>query len=394
MNYRVRRQRFADKWSGEPFVLQGAPRPNDALPWRQDRDFLYMTGVDEPNAALQFKEGEWTLFLEERSPWDALWHGERRSLEEITELSGIQQGLCHSGASPQGDAIESMVRQAHHDIGSYQSEAGLQDDITANVRTFIRSMRLIKDVDEIAALKRANEISLKMFADVEAHIAPGVNEAEIEGELYRLMKKYDGEGWAYPPIIASGVNATVLHYTKNNRTIESGDLVLIDAGAEFAGYASDVTRTFCAGEIGGERKAIRDLVSEAQRAAAQVAVVGKTLADVDAAARAVLRDGLKELEVITDVSAEVGAEKVFFPHRTSHWLGLDVHDPCPLESPLVVGTAFTIEPGLYFRITDDPLDIYRGRLEDGEIERLSRALGDFERFRSIGVRVEDDVMLG
>src|SRR3989338_1150017 len=287
MDYFTRRRRFLEKWSGEPFLLHGATRPTDAVPWRQDRDFLYLTGVNEPNATLQFRDGEWTLFLEERSQWDALWHGERPSFEEVSKRSGIERIVCHSEPvrQAQGKLREESRTNVRSPAFAGDPSALLQDDTTEKVKSLIHAIRLIKDADEITALKKANEISLAMFSAFD--IEPGMREAEIEGELYRRMRAGGGEGWAYPPIVASGVNATTLHYTKNNRAIESGGLVLIDAGAEYAGYAADITRTLCAGEMRDEQKVIYNLVAEAQRAARAVAVAGKTLADVDAAARVV-----------------------------------------------------------------------------------------------------------
>lgn len=229
-------------------------------------------------------------------------------------------------------------------------------------------------------MRRAAALSIEGHREAMALARPGRYEYELEAELFRAFRRGGGAGPAYGSIVASGPNATVLHYTTNNRRIEQGDLVLIDAGGEWEHYAADITRTFPAsGRYSAAQRAVYELVLRAQRRAIATVKPGGTLDAVHDAALRVLVEGLIALGLVTGSPDQVLEEKqyqAFFMHRTSHWLGLDVHDAGRYyidgkARVLAEGMALTVEPGLYIAA-------------DSEVDA---------RWRGIGVRIEDDVVV-
>jgi Xaa-Pro aminopeptidase len=251
-----------------------------------------------------------------------------------------------------------------------------------NLRNVIGKMRIQKDQNEVLAMKKAAAATLLGHKGAMAFTAPGKNEAEVQAYMEFLFKTSGAQGVAYESIVAGGNNANTLHYVSNNQTLSDGDLLLIDAGAEFNLYAADVTRTFPVnGTFSSAQKEVYQLVLEAQKASIAKAIPGKTLTDIHKEALKVLTDGLIHLKVL-EGSLQENLEnqnfRRFYPHGTGHWLGLDVHDECPYiddnleEIVLQPGMAFTIEPGLYFPATDATL---RSELQ------------------GIGIRIEDDILI-
>jgi Xaa-Pro aminopeptidase len=243
-------------------------------------------------------------------------------------------------------------------------------------------MRRIKGPEELDRMRTAACVAVAGHRAAMAAVRPGVGEWEVEAVLEAMFRRHGSEGPAFPSIVASGPNATTLHYTSNRRRIEEGDLVLIDAGAEYGMYCSDLTRTVPAsGTFSAPQRAVYEVVLAAERAAIAAARPGATVASVHDAATRVLAAGLLDLGLVqaesVDDVIEQGAYRRYYMHQTSHWLGLDVHDVglyrehgAPAE--LVPGMVLTVEPGLYFPLDDADLP---------------------EPFRGIGIRIEDTVAI-
>ena len=249
-----------------------------------------------------------------------------------------------------------------------------------DIRSVLDTMRLVKDDHELALMRRAAAISSAAHARAMARTRPGWYEYQVEAELMHEFLHGGAQAVAYGSIVASGPNACVLHYRENNRQLVDGDLLLIDAGCEYQGYASDITRTFPVnGKFTPAQKAIYELVLEAQLACLATVKPGAPFHDYHKAAERVLAQGLIDLKLIAgplDKALEEGTYKRFYMHRAGHWLGLDVHDAglyqVKGESMLLrPGMVLTVEPGCYIRAADDiPPE-----------------------FRDVGVRIEDDILV-
>jgi len=371
--------------------------------FRQDSNFKYLTGFNEPDSVLVLTpEGEVksTLFVRPKDELAELWSGKRMGVNKALELLEVDE--VHSIDDYERILPELMVghETIYMDLFEDSSEVTkmlerckkLQQSKRKakvhtprnfkNLRTEIGRMRLIKDQNEIRAMKAAANATMLGHKGAMAFAAPNKNEGEVQAFMEMLFKLGGAQGTAYESIVASGNNANTLHYVSNNDTMRDGDLMLIDAGAEFNLYAADVTRTFPNnGRFTPAQKDVYQLVLEAQKASIAMAKPGKTLTDVHKETLKVLTDGLIHLKVL-EGSLEENLEnqnfRRFYPHGTSHWLGLDVHDECPYSNESLdeyvfeAGMVFTIEPGLYFPATDATL---RSELQ------------------GIGVRIEDDVLI-
>jgi len=249
-----------------------------------------------------------------------------------------------------------------------------------DVRAPLDDMRLVKDAQELAVMRKAAAISAGAHRRAMQATRPGRNEYEIEAELLHEFRRSGSQFPAYWPIVAGGANACVLHYVSNDAPLADGELVLIDAGCELDGYAADITRTFPVnGRYSGAQREVYELVIAAQRAAIGEVRAGKAWNEPHDAAVKVLAQGMLDLKLLSgslDAVLEKEAYKRFYMHRTGHWLGLDVHDAGEYKHAgqwraLAPGMTLTVEPGLYIRAADDVP----------------------ERLRDIGVRIEDDVLV-
>jgi len=408
-----RRQQLLDAMGPDTVaILVGArllPRSADTeFPFRQDSDFWYLTGFDHPDAIaiLSTRKGpRFTLFVQPRDPAAETWGGDRPGVEGALAEYGAEAAYPREellGKLPEmlrgADRLYHVLgRDAEIDarIVSLQEEIRRQSRggvlparAIIDPRDLIHEMRLFKSEAEIELMQHAAEISLEAHAAAARLAQPGNFEYELEAELGRVFRARGGAGPAYGTIVGAGRNATTLHYIRNDQKLRPGDLVLIDAGVEYQGYASDVTRTY---PVGGRfEPAARDLyevVLTAQLAAIDAIRLGTTLPDVHARAIRMLCEGMVSLGILegnVDDLIEGEAYRRYYMHGTSHWLGLDVHDvgayvkrsgesegeakPRLLET----GMAFTIEPGLYIRAEDpDAPDAFKG----------------------IGVRIEDNIVV-
>ena len=402
--YARRRARLAAQMGAGVAVIPTAPertRNRDAhYPYRYDSYFYYLTGFREPDAVLVVSAGASSrsaLFCreknEEREIWDGFRYGphaacaafgfdEAHSIATLDELApnllADQPVLfCHLGADAAWDArvvqwVNAVRARARAGVAAPQT--------ISDVHVLIDEMRLIKDSAEVATMRRAAEISTGAHRRAMQAARPGVTEFAIEAELMHEFRVRGAQAPAYTPIVASGKNACVLHYVENSGVLHDGDLLLIDAGCELDGYASDITRTFPVnGRYSPAQREIYELVLAAQAAAiAEVRPGRRWMAPHDAAVK-VLAQGFVDLGLLSgslDQALETESYKKFYMHRTGHWLGLDVHDAGDYRHggdwrELAPGMVLTVEPGCYIRPGPDVPEQYAG----------------------IGVRIEDDVLV-
>ncbi len=375
------------------------------FPFRQESEFWYLTACPEPDAWLLLAKGvdglpEAELFVLERDRDREIWNGRRLGPEGAREklgfpaarvngefaaaaaqaLSKAKRAWMRLGAHPQLDrivlpALQDLRRRAR--LGLAPPEAVLDPGPALD------ELRLIKSPDELTLMRRAAAIAAEGHLLAMAQAAPGVGEWEIEALLSYTFRRHggDGGGWSYPAIVAGGQNACILHYNTNQMRLQAGDLLLIDAGAEFGSYAADVTRTFPVdGTYRPAQKAVYELVLAAQLASIEKCRAGARFEEVHDATLDVLCQGLVDLGLYRGSAAECREKKDFRPwymHNTSHWLGLDVHDAGRYRAdgasrPLQPGMVLTVEPGLYFQPDDATVPA---------------------EFRGLGVRIEDDVLI-
>ncbi|NCT88409.1 M24 family metallopeptidase [Stenotrophomonas acidaminiphila] len=386
-------------------VLPAAPervRSNDThYPYRQDSDFWYLCGFPEPEAVLVLipgrRHGETILFCRERDPEREAWDGPREGQEgavarygmddayPIEDLDDILPGLLegrsrvyyHFGRDADFDLkligwVNRVRSQVRH--GAQPPHEFLE------LGHLLHEQRLFKSPAEIALMQHAADISVRAHRAAMRIARAGIAEYELQAELEREFRRHDACP-AYNSIVGAGANACVLHYRANNGGSGDGDLVLVDAGAEYRGYASDITRTFpVSGRFSREQRALHDLVLAAQAAALEQAQPGIAYEEGHLAAVEVLTEGLLRLGLLKgDLEENLieGHYKRFYRHKTGHWLGLDVHDVGDYklagESRLLeAGMVFTIEPGLY--VSPDDTSVA-------------------PRWRGIGIRIEDDVLI-
>jgi Xaa-Pro aminopeptidase len=391
-DFAERRRKFAALLGGAPAVLSAARiqrRSRDTeRTFRQDSDFYYLTGYPEPDAVAVFRGEAFHLAVRPRDAEREAWDGEREGVEGVQRYGAIGCALDQlprllasalTGCERIGVGLQKDPRVDGWIAEYVGSRIGLPAPEIFDPARMIGEMRLVKEPSEVALLERAAAISSEAHTKAAEALRPGIREYQLQAVLEFHFRDRGASGAAYPSIVASGRNATTLHYHANSRQIEKSDTVLIDAGAEFDLYAADVTRTLCAGPPSGEQKALHEIVESAQKAAIDRCRPGQSFDDVHAAAQAVLSRELVDLGVLEgDPSGilEQGLQKPFTLHKTSHWLGLDVHDAGethPGGAPRVLepGMVLTVEPGLYFR--------------DGS--------GAPSRWIGLGARIEDDVLI-
>ena len=423
--YQLRRNELAKqifaKTGGGIAVVSTAPeiaRNRDSeFPYRHDSDFYYLTGFEEPGATLVMKvDGDGKnfqlqshLFCRPKDPEREIWDGIRLGPEAAPEVLGVD--YAHSNQeldrklgelladqdavyirlaeSAEADRrLRHWMKQVRGQVRSGVNPPSEFHDIEA----LIHEMRLFKDAYEIEIMRRAAAISARAHIRAMQICTPGMREYQLEAELLHEFRNSGAQSVAYNSIVAGGANSCILHYRAGSTELRSGELCLIDAGCELDGYASDITRTFPVnGKFTGPQRALYDITLAAQEAAIAMTKPGNTFMQPHEAALKVLTQGLldEKLLKLTDLGSlenaiETGAYRRFYMHRTSHWLGMDVHDvgsyreasrdSSSEDKPwrvLKSGMVITIEPGLYIRPAAD-VD---------------------EKFWNIGIRIEDDAVL-
>lgn len=403
----ARRRRQLMRMAGEDaiLVLPAAParvRSHDThYPYRQDSDFWYLCGFPEPEAVLVLvpgrKHGETLLFCRERDPEREGWDGPRAGQEgavadfgmddayPIDDLDEILPGLLEGRSR----VYYHFGRDAEFDL----KLIGWVNRVRAQVRHgaqppheflelghLLHEQRLFKSRDEIRLMEKAAQISVRAHQAAMRAARPGIHEYELQAELERVFRAADACP-AYNSIVGAGANACVLHYVANSARAADGELVLVDAGAEYRNYAADITRTFPVnGRFSKEQRALHDLVGAAQAAARACARPGVPWLAIHDAAVEALTEGLLRLGLLKgslEKNIADGHYKRFYRHKSGHWLGLDVHDVGDYridgESRLLEpGMVLTIEPGLYVAADDKAVHA---------------------KWRGIGIRTEDDVLV-
>jgi len=371
-------------------------------PFRQNSDLFYLTGFEEPDAVLVLvpgrRQGQVVLFCRERDPDMELWNGYRLGPEgavaylgvddafPIDDLDEILPGLI--------EGTQRIYYSMGHDDVFDQRVMGWVNQIRKLVRTgaappadftdlafLLHEQRLIKSAAEVRVMRKAGEISAAAHVRAMQECQPGRYEYHLEAAIQHTFAEHGARFPAYNSIVGSGANACVLHYTENASKMRAGDLVLIDAGCEYQGYAADITRTFpVSGQFSTEQRAIYDVVLEAQRAAIAKVRPGNTWNQPHDATVRVITRGLIKLGLLRGKERELikaEAYRDFYMHRAGHWLGLDVHDVGEYRvdgrwRQLEPGMVLTIEPGIYISADNTKVP---------------------KRWRGIGVRIEDDVVV-
>jgi Xaa-Pro aminopeptidase len=401
-NYLTRRQRLAQAMGTGVAVIPTAPervRNRDThFPYRFDSHFYYLTGFAEPEAVLVLVAGaapKSILFCREKNLEREIWDGFRHGPQAAQERFGFDEAHSIAALDEKLPALLEDQPALHYPVGAdpewdarairwlnavrAKARAGVAaPERVQDVRASIDEMRLVKDAQELAVMRRAARIAAAAHRRAMQTTRPGGNEYEIEAELLYEFRRNGAQFPAYSPIVAGGANSCVLHYVFNNAPLRDGELLLIDAGCELDGYASDITRTFPVnGRFTGAQRAAYEIVLAAQAAALDKVRPGNGWNEPHDAAVRVLAEGMRELKLVsgtTDEILEKETYKRFYMHRTGHWLGLDVHDAGEYKRSgswrrLQPGMVLTVEPGLYIRAAHD----------------VPEALHD------IGIRIEDDV---
>jgi Xaa-Pro aminopeptidase len=370
-------------------------------PYRPDSDFYYVTGFAEPEAIAVLApgrpQGEYLLFCRERDPQREAWDGPRAGPEHavagfgaddafpIGDVDEILPGIIEQaervfytmGAQPEFDGRLIGWVTALRNRGS---SGGHTPDEFIALDHLLHDLRLYKTRAEVTTMRRAAAVAVKAHLRAMAFCRPGLHEYEIEAELLHEFRRH-GMRPAYLPIVGSGPNSCTLHYSANGRQMQEGELLLVDAGCEHDCYASDVTRTYpVSGRFTPEQRAVYEVVLEAHAAALRATAPGNHWNEPHDAAVGVVARGLRRLGLLDGTPAAIvksGAYRQFFMHRTGHWLGMDVHDVGDYKvgdqwRVLEPGMALTVEPGIY--------------IPPG-------TKGVKARWRGIGVRIEDDVLV-
>lgn len=400
--YRHRRQQLITAHTPRSVILLLSAdirnRQNDVdYEYRQNSNLLYLTGCTEPQCALVLVPGgfSWNgqlvtelFFIQPRNPEQEVWTGVHMGPEEAEQILGIRPTLAYSDLQRVLDTLlrtrDTLYIASGLPTPSVQIpligtrvdiERILRDSLQRRfphllIRTGLRTltaMREVKDEYELRLMRKAIDITLDAFEQVLRSARPGMHEYEIEALMEYHFRRAGAEDVGYPSIVGSGYNSCILHYQKNRRLTQAGELVLADCGAEYRGYTADITRTFpISGRFSPEQRALYLLVLEAQDSAIAQARVGAPFRATHRAAESVIARGLMELGIIHS-PAEV---RRYFMHGTSHYLGLDVHD-VGTYGPLKAGTVITVEPGIYIP-PGSPCE---------------------ERWWNIGIRIEDDILV-
>jgi len=404
--YSRRRKRLMDMMGDETVaIIPTAPvniRNRDVeFPFRPDSDFYYLTGYSEPEAVAVLipdrHHGEFVLFCRERDPKMETWNGRRAGLEGACEIFGANDAFPIEDLD---DILPGLLEDRErifytmgHDAVFDQRVLGWVNQVRKRARTgvnapdefislnhLLHEMRLFKSKSEIAVMRKAAKISAIAHKRAMAVCRPGMMEYQIEAELLHEFMTHGARSAAYPSIVGSGENSCILHYTENASELKDGDVLLIDAGAEYDNYASDISRTFPVnGKFSKEQRQIYELVLEANLAAIAEVKPGNHWNDPHDTAVRILTEGLLSLGILKGKLNALLKEKAYtkyYMHRTGHWLGMDVHDVGDYKldgewRKLEPGMVTTIEPGLYFQPHS----------------------GLAKKWWNIGVRIEDDVLV-
>jgi Xaa-Pro aminopeptidase len=372
--------------------------PDVHYPFRQESNFQYLTGFEEPESFLVLTPSKTILFVRHRDPEKEMWEGERYGIDGAQSVFGADEAYTIDQLDRKLPELLHGAERVYYRIGMNERNdrrvlAGLETHRRALGRSgkslapladpneAVGELRLFKSADEIELMRKACKITALAHKTAMKEVRPGMKEFEIEALIDFEFRRHGAQRVGYGSIVAGGVNAACLHYRANNDVLRDGELLLVDAGAEYDYYTSDITRTFPIGKGFTPAQArLYDLTLKAQKECIAMAKPGARLPDIHRLAIDVLTDGMLSLGLLTGTPDDIfrtGGFRRFYPHSTGHWLGMDVHDvglytkdgePRKLEA----GMVFTIEPGFYVQPTD----------RDAPAE-----------YRNIGIRIEDDILV-
>jgi Xaa-Pro aminopeptidase len=404
--FAARRTQLLDAIGDGVAVFPSAPlavRNRDVEhPYRQDSDLYYLTGLEEPESLLvltnQHEEHRVVLFVRPKKREREIWDGPRAGVEGAVEAFGADVAFSIDELPKRLPDYLGNVERLHYRLAQNdEADAKIFDclnllrrgarrgvtapEVIIDSSVHLHEMRLRKSDAELARMRGAAAITREAHLRAMRITRPGMHEYEIDAELLHIFRKHGSQRPAYESIVGSGPNATILHYRAGDRVMNDGELVLIDAGCELGYYASDVTRTFPVnGRFSNEQRAVYDVVLRAQKAGIEAVKPGVTLEALHDGAVRSITEGLVAIGLLEgDVDALIEDKKYepFYMHRTSHWLGMDVHDVGHYyvegeHRPFEPGFVLTVEPGVYIATDAEGVD---------------------ERWRGIGVRIEDDVVV-
>lgn len=381
--FKQRREELLSKIEGDSaVVISAAPeayRSKDVeYPYRQNSDFYYFTGFEEPHAMMVLlphsKEGEFVLFCRSRDSDAEAWTGPRSGLEGAK--SHFNADLAYD-IKDFSEKIQLLLKGRQKIYSTNKEISGLT---LTDLNPISSEIRLIKSDYELARLQRAIDISAAAHCRAMRSVEAGMMEYELEAEILHEFTRRGSRSPAYGSIVGGGANACVLHYVANNKPLNPGDLVLVDAGAEYEYYAADITRTYpINGKFSPEQRVIYELVLHAQLAVIEKIRPGLLWTEMQNTVVQIFTQGLVDLKILTGDVKELIAQqkyKSFYMHGSGHWLGMDVHDVGVYQinnqaRELKPGMVFTVEPGLYIKANN-------------EIDK---------KWWNIGVRIEDDVLV-
>ncbi|MFN8673993.1 MAG: Xaa-Pro aminopeptidase [Candidatus Sericytochromatia bacterium] len=404
--FKKRRDEFLSKMKTGIAIFRNpdeSVRSNDThYKYRPDTDFYYLTGFTEPNSVAVFlpehPEHKFILFVRPRDPERETWDGRRAGIEGAVKDFGADIAFSIDELDVKLPDLMKNLNNLYYTLGTYEDFdekiikmiSGLRKRVrkgdyapTAIIETatITHEMRLIKKEEEVELMKQANFISQEAHIAAMKNVKAGMYEYEVESLIENVFRKSGANGVAYNSIVGTGINATILHYTENNTELKNGDLLLIDAGAEYKYYCGDITRTIpVSGKFTKEQKEVYQVVLDSQLEAIKLAKPGVKFHDIHNRTVEVLTEGLKKLGFLEGAVEELIKDekyKTFYMHNTSHWLGMDVHDAGKYfvngeSRVLEEGMILTIEPGLYIQ---------------------ESVKGIPPEYIGIGIRIEDDILI-
>jgi len=417
--FALRRQKVLDRLEHNSIVFLRNPKPvirnNDQeYFFRSDSNFYYLTGLDDPESVLVLIPGiehQFILFVKPRNLMDALWHGDLPGIDGAIQTFGADKAYALDQFQKM---LRTMVTQKDVIYMDYDDKELYEMIVSIfpyrhgverprqlqDLLPLIHELRVYKGPEEIALLTKAVQTTCEGLVEVMKAFRPGMYEYEAGAILEYVFKRNGSPRKGFSSILGSGPNATILHYQTNSRQAQAGDLLLMDVGAEYVYYTADITRTIpVSGRFTKEQKEIYQIVLDAQEAAIKEMVPGKSYQSFLDTAAEVAKDGLFRLGLITDPNSN-WQHLCYFFQGAGHWLGMDVHDVGDYggekirERPFEPGMVSTIEPGLYISENIRESVFIKNKVPENERAQLLKETKEaFERYKNIGIRIEDDILI-
>lgn len=419
--FAARRNALAQKLDDGVFIARGAVEPvQDYMSFYQSPGFLYLTGYREADATLLMtKHGtdvQWSLFVQRKIPSQEVWSGQRLGTDKARELTGIP-ARTSDALMPALDSALATASKLYFLADVTEGRDTLNGDDRfvqqlrqkhpsvqiASANMIVMQLRGTKSAAELELLRKAIAISMDAHREAMKAVEPGMNEFEIQALVEYTFRRNGAERPAYSSIVGSGPNSTTLHYNKDDKFVQAGEVIVMDVAAQYGGYAADITRSFpVSGTFTADQRALYQVVRDAQSAAERNAKPGMRASVMSDSATAVIKNGLAKLGLIEapDATYDCGSAQaprqcpqysLYYMHGLGHGIGLEVHDPDQFYFTGVIqpGSAFTIEPGIYVR--GNLLDIIPKTTRNSQL--VSKIAPSVKKFADVGVRIEDDYLV-